>query len=56
MTGSGSQKVREAAPGVRRPFGVNEGIIEWEHRQDCGYELGAPPRAHSRNLGDAPIL
>ena len=26
--GSGSQKVREAPPEVRNPFGVNEGVIE----------------------------
>ena len=39
--GSGSQEVREAPPGVRNPFGVNEGVIEWQDRQDCGYVLGA---------------
>ena len=22
-------------------YGVNEGVIEWEPRQDCGYELRA---------------
>ena len=54
--GSGSQKVREAPPGVWNPFGVNEGVIEWQPRQDCGYELRPPPRARSRNLGVVAIL
>ena len=41
---------------------MNEGVIyiEWEPRQDCGYELRAAPRAHSlghnRNLGEVSFF
>ena len=34
-SGSGSQKVREASPGILSYFGVNEGVREWE-----------PPKTH----------
>ena len=57
VAGSGSQKVREASPGILSYFGVNEGVLENGNlRKLIGFELRGGALSKSDEFSEVAIL